>query len=113
MAALQKRRRFGLDSQRRNALVWLALFHRDWGDAMARERSTEWMPPTVHRLGGPEHDMPLPYNVPRLDTFLQGKTRLRAALETVVTIAILLLLAIAFGLLRLHLYWPVDAPRPF
>jgi hypothetical protein len=80
---------------------------------MTRERSTGWMPSTDPRLDNQERDVPLPYNVPRLDTFLQGKTRLRAALETVVTIAILLLLAIAFGLLRLHLYWPVDAPRPF
>ena len=80
---------------------------------MAHERSMDRMPSIERRLGGPEQDVPLPYNVPRLDTFLQGKTRLRAALETFVTIAILLLLAAAIGVLRLHLHWPVDAPRPF
>ena len=80
---------------------------------MARERSMDRMPSMERRLGSPEQDVPLPYNVPRLDTFLQGKTRLRAALETFATIAILLLLAAAIGVLRLHLYWPVDAPRPF
>ncbi len=80
---------------------------------MRRERSSEPMSATGHRLGSEERDPPLPYNVPRLDTFLQGKTRLRGALETIVTIAILLLLAAAMGLLRLYLYWPVDAPRPF
>jgi hypothetical protein len=77
-----------------------------------------WTPSTERQLGSrepdlPYGDVPLPYNVPRLDTFLQGKTRLRAALKTCVTIAILLLLAVAFGVLRLYLYWPVDAPRPF
>ena len=80
---------------------------------MTRERSTGWMPSTDSRLDNQERDVALPYNVPRLDTFLQGKTRLRGALETIVTIAILLLLAAAMGVLRLYLYWPADAPRPF
>jgi hypothetical protein len=80
---------------------------------MRRERDSESPSATGHRLGSEERAPPLPYNVPRLDTFLQGKTRLRGALETFVTIAILLLLAIAIGVLRVHLYWPVDAPRPF
>ena len=71
------------------------------------------MSAAVHRLGIEERDPPLPYNVPRLDTFLQGKTHLRAAVETLITIAILFLLAVAIGVLRLYLYWPVDAPRPF
>jgi hypothetical protein len=80
---------------------------------MRRERSSEPMSATGHRLGIEERDPPLPYNVPRLDTFLQGKTRLRGALETIITIAVLLLLAVGIGLLRLHLYWPAGSPRPF
>jgi hypothetical protein len=74
---------------------------------MARELRTDWTPSTERRLGQGQN-VPLSYNVPRLDTFLQGKTRLWGALQTFATIAILLLLAIALGVLRVHLYWPVD-----
>jgi len=87
--------------------------HSTKGSRDASGKSSEPMSATEHRLGTEERDPPLPYNVPRLDTFLQGKTPLRGALETIVTVAILLLLAVAVGVLRLHLYWPVDAPRPF
>ena len=80
---------------------------------MRQERSSEPISATGHRLGIEERDPPLPYNVARLDTFPQGKTRLQGALETIITIAVLLLLAVAIGLLRLHLYWPAGFPRPF
>ena len=80
---------------------------------MRPERSSEPISATGHWPGIDQRDPPLPYNVPRLDTFLQGKTRLRGALEMFVTIALLLLLAMAIGVLRVHAYWPVDAPRSF
>ena len=67
---------------------------------MRWERSTDAVPATVRRLGIEEADPPLPYNVSRLDTLLQGKTPLRGAIECGVTMAILLLLLIALTIVR-------------
>ena len=69
---------------------------------MGRDQSSDAKPAIVQRAGAEAAEPPLPYNVPPLDTFLQGKTPLRGAIECGVTIAILLLLVIAVTMLRLR-----------
>ncbi len=68
---------------------------------MGRQRINDAGPAIVRAdLEGVEP--PLPFNVSRLDTLLQGKTRLRGAIECGVTIAIMLLLVVAITVLRLR-----------
>ncbi len=69
---------------------------------MARERLSDAKPAIVQRAGTEGADPPLPFNVARLDTLLQGKTPLRGAIECGATIAILLLLVIAITVVRVR-----------